>query len=427
MFKEIFNEIITITNHDYAGCVDKEGWDRPDKYLNKIELLEKENTLDDMTFSQLVNEYLLDFNDKHIYFTVNQAYTSHNKTCGFRVKWYDDALYVITNIEEKSLKIGDKIISIDGKTIKETSESEEKILRGSIKERQQWETLLNYAKSIEYVNGQNEIKTFTLEKYDIQKTEAIFENYLMEENIYYIKISNLTEQQKVENLLKGSIEDIKKNKNLIVDLRGNGGGNATLLSPLEPIMFAVGEKPNTELQPRLFNCTERNADLFLKICNQVRHLEVDSNTKKMLDFAENIFKHNTGKGFVEVDFSQILETLQKDFKGTSKPEKVIILMDEYTASAAESFIEVCAESSKVTTVGRSTMGINDYSDLVMMEWENKYALSYPISKLKSQSTYHSTFGTGIKPDIYIKWTPEFVLKDKDIEKALELIQQKVNS
>lgn len=101
MFKEIFNEIITITNHDYAGCVDKEGWDRPDKYLNKIELLEKENTLDDMTFSQLVNEYLLDFNDKHIYFTVNQAYTSHNKTCGFRVKWYDDALYVITNIEEK--------------------------------------------------------------------------------------------------------------------------------------------------------------------------------------------------------------------------------------------------------------------------------------------------------------------------------------
>ncbi|MER2127811.1 S41 family peptidase [Solibacillus sp. FSL H8-0523] len=254
----------------------------------------------------------------------------------------------------------------------------------------------------------------------------LFESQKVSENAYYIKIPNLIEPQKVAKLLEKSIEDIKKTQYLIVDLRGNGGGDATLLSPLEPFLFSSDEKPNTEIPPRLFNCTERNVDLFIELCNQFRHLEIDPNTKKMLDFAENIFKNNRGKGFIEVDFSQILETMQRDFHGTSTPEKVMLLMDEYTASAAESCIEVCAESSKVTTIGRSTMGINDYSDLVIMQWENKYALSYPISKLKSKTDYHPDFGTGIKPDVYIKWTPEFIFKDKDFEKALELIQQKVN-
>ncbi|MER2127812.1 hypothetical protein NSQ62_07265 [Solibacillus sp. FSL H8-0523] len=133
MYKEIFNAIVTITHNDYAGFEDKEGWDRPNEFSRKIDHLENKNTLDDALFSRLVNEYLLDFDDKHIYFTVNQAYTFNNKTCGFRVKWFDDALYIIATKEEQRLNIGDKIISIDGKTVKEISELEQKIFESPLK------------------------------------------------------------------------------------------------------------------------------------------------------------------------------------------------------------------------------------------------------------------------------------------------------
>ena len=64
MYTEIFKELLTITHHDYAGYLDKKGWDRPDHYLRTIKLLERDDKLEDESFSQLVNEYLLDFNNQ---------------------------------------------------------------------------------------------------------------------------------------------------------------------------------------------------------------------------------------------------------------------------------------------------------------------------------------------------------------------------
>ncbi len=29
MYTEIFKEVVSITHHDYSGCIDKKGWDDP--------------------------------------------------------------------------------------------------------------------------------------------------------------------------------------------------------------------------------------------------------------------------------------------------------------------------------------------------------------------------------------------------------------
>jgi len=424
MYTEIFKEILLVTHHDYAGYKDKEGWDRPEYYLNEIEQLENKHELTDELFSQLVNEYLLDFNDKHMYFTVDGKYTFAKQTCGFNVKWYYDALYIVSLNQEKSLSIGDKIISIDHIPIKEISTIEQKRLRESIPGRQRWYTILNSANSIQYVNQHNEIIDFTLDKYDIENSEEVFEHKLLNEHTYYIKLPNLIERDKIMDYVNEAIEQFKELPNLIIDLRDNGGGDATTIAALEPFMFATDEKPNNAISVRLFNCTERNVNLFIQLCDTYRDVELDSNTRNMLSFAETTFKNNRGKGFVEVDFAQILEAMQKEFEGTDKPENVIILMDENTASAAESFIEGSLESSKVMTLGRATMGINDYSDLVIQNWGGKYELYYPMSKLESLTTHHPVFGTGIHPNVHVPWSPEFLIKDKDLEKALEILNEK---
>lgn len=225
-------------------------------------------------------------------------------------------------------------------------------------------------------------------------------------------------------MLKTAIDNFKSLPNLIIDLRNNGGGDATTISALEPLMFAPGETPNNNIPVRLFNCTERNVDLFIELCNLYRDLELDDNTRNMLKFAETMFEDNRGNGFVEFDFSQIVGVMQREFEGTANPKNVIILMDENTASAAESFVEGSAESSKVVTIGRATMGINDYSDLVIKNWGNKYALHYPVSKLSTLTEHHPIFGTGIKPDVHVVWTPEFIKADKDLERALEILESK---
>ena len=424
MYTEIFKELLTITHHDYAGHLDKKGWDSPEHYLQMIELLERENKLDDELFSQLVNEYLLDFNDKHMYFTVDRNYTFNKKTCGFSVKWYDEALFITALNQEKRLSIGDKIISIDHVPVKEISLNDQKRLRESIPERQSWYTILNNASSIQYINKMNETINFKLSQYDISYTEERFEQKLLNENTYYIKIPNLIDRDKIMNLVNAAINNIKVLPNLIIDLRNNGGGDATTISALEPFMFAPGEMPNNNIPVRLFNCTERNVNLFIELCDLYRDLELDDNTRKMLNFAETMFEDNRGNGFVEFDFSQIVGVMQREFEGTANPENVIILMDENTASAAESIVEGSAESSKVITIGRATMGINDYSDLVTKNWGNKYALHYPVSKLSILTEHHPIFGTGIHPDVHVVWTPEFLEMDKDLERALEIWESK---
>ena len=59
MYTEIFKEVVSITHHDYSGCIDKKGWDDPTTYLHSIEKLEKQGELTPVRFSELVNDCLL--------------------------------------------------------------------------------------------------------------------------------------------------------------------------------------------------------------------------------------------------------------------------------------------------------------------------------------------------------------------------------
>ncbi|EOP09690.1 MULTISPECIES: hypothetical protein [Bacillus] len=37
MYAEIFKEVVSITHHDYSGCIDKKGWDDPTTGLSIID------------------------------------------------------------------------------------------------------------------------------------------------------------------------------------------------------------------------------------------------------------------------------------------------------------------------------------------------------------------------------------------------------
>lgn len=100
MYSEIFTEIVSILHHDYAGCHDKKGWENPEYYAKKINILEAKNELTPALFVEIAQDYLLDFKDRHMYFILSNSVNQKNYTNGFKVRRYHDSLYV-TEIETK--------------------------------------------------------------------------------------------------------------------------------------------------------------------------------------------------------------------------------------------------------------------------------------------------------------------------------------
>ncbi|MBO1912917.1 hypothetical protein J4G37_49945, partial [Microvirga sp. 3-52] len=128
-----------------------------------------------------------------------------------------------------------------------------------------------------------------------------------------------------------------------------------------------------------------------------------------------------GQGFVTMDFSDEMEAEALKFEGTVFPKNVIVMTDVYCASAAEYFVAICMESSKTTVIGRATMGVNDYSDLIIKEWDDSYALYYPMSRRIHKTLNDPLHGKGIRPDHYIPWTPKHIDEDLDLFYAIEML------
>ncbi|GGH77017.1 C-terminal processing protease CtpA/Prc [Pullulanibacillus pueri] len=83
-------------------------------------------------------------------------------------------------------------------------------------------------------------------------------------------------------------------------------------------------------------------------------------------------------------------------------------------------------SSKVTVIGRATRGVLDCSNQAIETFEDEgYEFYYATSRSDRIDKGTGIDFNGIKPDVYVLWTPEHLEHDVDIEKALQLLQSRV--
>lgn len=99
-------------------------------------------------------------------------------------------------------------------------------------------------------------------------------------------------------------------------------------------------------------------------------------------------------------------------------KKIIVLTDCFCGSAGDFFVYLCKQSPKITVMGRPTMGVNDYSNLTEVAWNNQFKLMYPTSRLDQLDDREKSTERGIQPDIYIPWTPEHIHNDVDLAEAI---------
>ncbi|WP_051359555.1 hypothetical protein [Paucisalibacillus globulus] len=166
MYTEISHEIVDIMHHDYSGCIDKNGWDNPKEYEKEILELEKDNKLTTNRFTEIIRDYLLDFKDPYIIFKPIKSDTQIEYDNGFRVRRYEDKLYIRTLTAEARLEIGEAIISLDQIPIRELVHKHQRELMDSIAEREEWRNIIYKYKVAEVMDNEGNVRLLDLKKYE---------------------------------------------------------------------------------------------------------------------------------------------------------------------------------------------------------------------------------------------------------------------
>ena len=400
---EIFNDIVSILKNDYAGFEDKKKYNHPELYTIT-------NRMDDDTFTQTVQEYLYNFKDGHLSFRNKKSKIPFR---GFRVRRYEDALYVTEILGEQRLQVGDKITAIDGDSI--NSAPYDKILQDDVYERQNWNNVLQF---VEHINYERDGETYELdlEKYARPAYTPEYDLKQLNENTVYIKLTDFGQSEPIQKMVEEHEALLNSVQNIIFDVRVNYGGNDLFYFPLVGYTIDETVRASQIAQPdeaMYTNYTANNCDLWIESLSDYLKQPLDEATRAILEKEIEKFKTNYGVGMKKVD-----DSADFIFEPKGNVQKVFILSDVTCASSGETFIKNLKHSPKVKVIGRATMGILDYFNVTTKHYGD-YEFGYSVSKLNEK--YH-TNETGTLPHIHIPWTPKHLVEDVDLHYALSLCE-----
>ena len=191
----------------------------------------------------------------------------------------------------------------------------------------------------------------------------------------------------IDSLIQEHHELLTEAPNLVIDLRGNGGGSDACFNPLLP--YVCPEALN--IVGADVRATQGNIEYLQELANLHDFPEESLNQIRTLTA---LMAQNLG-GFVEMVPTQDIE-LEEVFK---KPEKVAICIDRNCASSTEQFLIFALQSPKVTLFGENTAGCIDFSNLVPAQTPSKnWTIYYPISRSK-RIPLNQIDGHGIEPHV----------------------------
>lgn len=419
MYTKIFQDIVRTMHQDYAGCIDKAGWDRPRFYEDQIRDLEAKGGLSALTFMEIMQDYLLDFRDPHLFFQLIHSNDRKETDYGFRVRRYEDQLYVISQTGETRIDIGDAILKLDQVPVLELVHKHQRELMEQKAEREDWRKVIPKYQTAEVMDAKGNKRVLALEQYEKAEYRPKHTMERVGPETLCMTMSDFFDPNPIDRLVEQHQEELKVTKNLIIDVRKNLGGSTLSYKKLEPYLFPDGTNPiDFSFYEMTMNCTERNAALIIQsIEEDLKKIDNEEFREGLKKWKEETWEKHRGEGFVKFDE----EGSQDDYeiKGLDLPKQIVVLTDNYCGSAGDVFVYLCKQSPKVTVIGRPTMGVNDYSNLCERTWNNQFKLMYSTSRLDQLDHRELNAEQGIKPHIYIPWTPEHLTRDIDMEQAMK--------
>ena len=158
-------------------------------------------------------------------------------------------------------------------------------------------------------------------------------------------------------------------------------------------------------------------------CTRLIHMltpylvDEDPALRQMAQQLTAYYRDQSGKGWVdEVEELPVPAETPILRRG---PEKVVVLTDTWCEQEAECFVQLAKQQGRAVLLGRPTMGTLDYTNPVMVEYD-EFIFTYPISRTAASLEGEGVDERGVQPDVLVPWTPEECTADLLAQKALAL-------
>ena len=181
---------------------------------------------------------------------------------------------------------------------------------------------------------------------------------------FYIGISTFEEwnARAIDSTFKANETVLKSVSNLILDLRGNGGGSDFSYRPISPYLYT---NPVYTIGVDVL-ATEDNIKGWMPL---LENADIPQPSKDELKKMILKMQEQTGQ------YVSIVNDDTTSFEKTEPyPRRIVILTDRHCASTTEQFLLEAMQSKKVTLMGEHTAGVLDYS--------NMRDISFPCSSLR---------------------------------------------
>lgn len=236
--------------------------------------------------------------------------------------------------------------------------------------------------------------------------KADLENQIRELKGFYIKkITSQTLLLSLPDFNYGYVDIIAKiieenrsllenSKYLIIDIRGNGGGTESAYAPILPYIMTNSIRDlwvENLATPEFINLYEKYLESIL--LKKGKEEEIKQIKKEL-----SLLKENKGK-YVNTEGENII--IKRVDVSSKSPNQVIILVDNKVGSAAEDFLIASKQSKKVKIIGTSSAGVIDYGAVIKFNFGcPDYQLNMPSHRSLRLPDYPID-NIGIQPDIYL--------------------------
>lgn len=213
--------------------------------------------------------------------------------------------------------------------------------------------------------------------------------------------------ERIKNLFESNKHLLDEYENLIIDVRGNGGGTDNNYRPILPYIYT---NPVRQLSGE-YLVTQTLMNALLKWANSA-----DQNKDaEEIELVRSDLKRMEGKVGEFIPYSADANYgFTKQDSVYLYPKNVAILVDGHCGSSTEKFILDAKQSKKVKILGTPTYGSVDY--VLVYEFGldcSNYALFMPTVRMMRLPEYRLD-NIGIQPDIYMdKYIDDWVQYAKD--------------
>jgi hypothetical protein len=202
-----------------------------------------------------------------------------------------------------------------------------------------------------------------------------------------------SQRKMIDSLLSVNKEKILKTENIIIDLRGNGGGNDSSYKEIIPFLYT---NPIREIGTELLS-TKLNNQRMLDFINKPQY-GFDEEEKKWANESYDKLQKQLGQ-FVNLDSTKVsvlkLDTIYP------YPKNVGIIINNGNGSTTEQFLLAAKQSKKVKLFGTTTSGVLDISNMYFVKSPcDEFELGYSLSR-SFRIPEMTIDSKGIQPDYYI--------------------------